>query len=226
MRLPRFAWLLIPLLLMGVCLLQRSPHWTRAQPSSVPLVPAIADPMKAPQVLFSERGAGSAGVSPAFDPTKAPHTLFSGLWRVDANFESTIHIKNSSVVAPVEVAPVLYMADGTEYDLAPVTIPTTGTSMVSVNQALVQAPPALRAHLSSYGSAALRYQGIPMSVTAKIEMLDATRSLLFTASFIRSMIQGGMSKGGTKTLEGVWWRHDAGVTASSASPTVLQRPSQ
>ena len=134
---------------------------------------------------------------------------------MDGNFESTIHIKNSLVVAPVQVTPVLYMADGTEYDLPLVNIPTTGTAMVSVNQALAQAPPAVRAHLSPYGSAALRYQGIPMSVTAKIEMLDATRSLLFTASFMRSMVAPGMSKaamkGATQTLEGVWWRHDPGV---------------
>jgi hypothetical protein len=138
-RLPRFAWLLIPLLLISFSPVQRNPHLTRAQASAapaqgslVPVAPAIADAMNAPQVLFS------------------------GLWRVDGNFESVIHIKNSSVVAPVEVAPVLYMADGTEYDLPPVIIPTTGTSMLSVNRALAQAPPAVRAHLSPYGSAALR----------------------------------------------------------------------
>ena len=62
---------------------------------------------------------------------QAPQMLFSGLWRVDGSFESMIHIKNSSVVAPVEVTPILYMADGAEHDLPPLTIPTTGTSGVS-----------------------------------------------------------------------------------------------
>jgi hypothetical protein len=45
---------------------------------------------------------------------KAPQMMFSGLWRVDGNFQSTIHMKNSLVVAPVQVTPVLCMADGTE----------------------------------------------------------------------------------------------------------------
>src|SRR5262249_53910704 len=134
MRLPRFTWLLIPLLLIGVYFLQHTPHSTRAQANAASaqaslarMAPAMADPMKAPQMMFS------------------------GLWRVDGNFESTIHIKNSLVVAPVEVTPVLYMADGTEYDLAPLLVPTTGTTMVSVNRALAQAPPLVRAHLSPYG---------------------------------------------------------------------------
>jgi hypothetical protein len=190
MRIPRSAWLLIPLLLIGVYLLQHNPHSTRAQAGVTPAIPMIGGTM---------------------DPMQAPQTLFSGLWRVDGNFDSMIHIKNSSVVAPVQVTPVLYMADGAEYELPPVIVATTGTSMLSVNRALAQAPPAVRAHLSPYGSAALRYRGIPMSVVGKIEMLDARRSQLFTASFMRSMMPGGMSKGTMHTLEGLWWRRDPGV---------------
>jgi hypothetical protein len=166
MRIPRSAWLLIPLPLIGVYLLQHNPHSTRAQARvtrTIPMIGGATNPVQAPQMLFSGRSAGSAGslprpvgVSPAIDPMQAPQTLFSGLWRVDGNFESMIHIKNSSVVAPVEVTPVLYMADGAEYELPPVIVATTGTSMLSVNRALAQAPPAVRAHLSPYGSAALR----------------------------------------------------------------------
>jgi hypothetical protein len=192
MRIPRFTWLLIPLLLTGVYFHQRNPHLTRAQASpaqasGTPVVPAIAVPV----------------VPLTADPMKRPHVLFSGLWRVDGNFESTIHIENSLVVAPVEVTPVLYMADGAEYDLTPVIVPTAGTSMLSVNEALAQAPPPIRAHLSSYGSAALLYRGLAMSMAAKIEMLDAPRSQLFTASFMRSVMPGGMSKGAMQTLEGL-----------------------
>ena len=141
---------------------------------------------------------------------KAPQTIFSGLWRVDSNFESTIHIKNSLVVGPLQVTPVLYMADGTEYDLAPVLVPTTGTTMVSVNRALAQAPPAVQGHLSPYGSAALRYRGLPMSVAGVVDMLDAPRSLLFSASFMMPMMAQGM-KAGMQTLEGLWWRRNPGV---------------
>jgi len=187
---PRFAWLLIPLLLVGVYFLQHNPQSSRAQASLTAAIPVIGGPMAGPQ------------------------TMFSGLWRVDGNFESTIHIKNSLVVAPVQLTPVLYMADGTEYDLPPVDIPATGTCEVSVNGALAQAPPSARTHLSLYGSAVLRYRGIPTSVSAKIAMLDAPRSLLFSASYKMAMMYGGMSEGtkdAIETLEGLWWRRDPAV---------------
>ena len=189
MRLSRFAWLLVPLLLFGVYSLQRNPHLTRAQTRVTPGIRVMSGPV---------------------DPMKAPQMMFSGLWRVDGNFQSTIHMKNSLVVAPVQVTPVLYMADGTEYDLPPVNVHTTGTRAVNVNRALAQAPPAVRAHLSSYGSAALRYRGLPMTVAGVVDMLDAPRSLLFSASFMMPMMTQGTTDG-TQTLEGLWWRWDSRV---------------
>ncbi len=56
------------------------------------------------------------------------YSLFCGLWRVDRGFVSTIHVKNSLVVGPLEVTPVLFMADGTEYDLPAVTLATAGAA--------------------------------------------------------------------------------------------------
>jgi hypothetical protein len=46
------------------------------------------------------------GASPA--ATLQTQTLVSGLWRVDGAFESTIRIKNSLIVGPIDVSPVLY----------------------------------------------------------------------------------------------------------------------
>src|SRR5216684_2521379 len=45
------------------------------------------------------------------------YTMYSGLWRTDGAFVSTAHIKNVLITAPLAVTPILYMADGTEYDL-------------------------------------------------------------------------------------------------------------
>ena len=57
--------------------------------------------------------------------------------------------------------------------------------------------------------------GLPYSVSAKIAMLDAPRSLLFSASYKTAMMMyGGMSEGtkdAMQTLEGLWWRHDPRV---------------
>jgi hypothetical protein len=37
-------------------------------------------------------------------------------------------------------------------------VPTAGTTQINVNDALSYAPPAMAAHLSEYGNAALHYQ--------------------------------------------------------------------
>ena len=135
-------------------------------------------------------------------------TMVGGLWRVDGNFESTIRIKNSLVVGPLTVTPVLYMADGTPYTLPAVTVPTAGVAVVDVNQALAQAEPILGTHLSQFGSAALTWQYTsPGHVVASVQMLDSPDSLVFTVPF--SPVQGGA--GGLQTARGLWWRNDSGV---------------
>src|SRR5437867_7822387 len=86
------------------------------------------------------------------------HTLYCGLWRTDGGFVSTIRIKNSLVVAPLEVSPTLYMEDGTAYPLPPVNLAIAGVATVNVNQALSLAPPSIARHLSKYGSVGLVYR--------------------------------------------------------------------
>lgn len=72
--------------------------------------------------------------------TVSTYTLYCGLWRVDNGFVSTLHIKNALIVAALSVTPVLFMADGTEYDLPDVQLATGGTGNVNVNGALAKAP--------------------------------------------------------------------------------------
>lgn len=111
-------------------------------------------------------------------------TLSAGLWRVDRGFESTIRIKNSLVVSGLTVVPVLYLADGAAYELAPVALPTAGVATVSVNQALAGAPPEIIGHLSEFGSAVLRYRyPRPAAVLGSIQMLDIHQSLVFSYPF-------------------------------------------
>ena len=56
MRISRFAWLLIPLLLIGVYFLQHDPQSTRAQARVTPAIPVVGapiDPMQATEMVFS-----------------------------------------------------------------------------------------------------------------------------------------------------------------------------
>jgi hypothetical protein len=68
-------------------------------------------------------------------PTEV-HVLYSGLWRTDGGFVSTIRVKNVLVVAPMDVTPVLFMADGTPYMLSPVHIAVFGVATVNINDPL------------------------------------------------------------------------------------------
>jgi len=124
---------------------------------------------------------------PASTPAQAnkTYTLYSGLWRTDGSFVSTIRIKNVLVVAPMDVTPVLFMADGTPYMLASVHVAVSGVATVNINDALAAAPPATASHTSQFGSAALIYSyPSPGHVTASMAVIDASRSLSYTSPFL------------------------------------------
>src|SRR5947208_13663040 len=94
---------------------------------------------------------------PASTPAQAnkTYTLYSGLWRTDGSFVSTIRIKNVLVVAPMDVTPVLFMADGTPYMLRSVHVPVSGVVTVNVNDALASAPQSVAGHVSQFGIVSL-----------------------------------------------------------------------
>lgn len=80
--------------------------------------------------------AGSSGMSAAMHmPPPMPQSVYAGLWRVDHTFTASIHIKNTMVGNSVQVTPVLFMADGTEYDLSPVSLGPNAAADVDVNKA-------------------------------------------------------------------------------------------
>lgn len=200
MRRTKLSLLLVAAFLVAAYALHRSPRFTRAQAVS-----------SSPQ-----KQGGTAA-----DLPKKTYTLFAGIWRVDGDFVSTIHIKNSLVVGPIEVTPVLYMADGTGYSLPTVTLATAGVAVVNVNQALTQAQPRIAKHLSQYGSVALRYRySGPGHVLASIQLLNIPESLSFTYSF--NDVREGAS--GPQMVEGLWWRRDPDVGGFVSIANVTDEP--
>ena len=59
-----------------------------------------------------------------------------GFWRTDQGFKSELVLTNVVKTESVVVTPVLYLALGTRYQLAPVTLPPLGVARVSINDAL------------------------------------------------------------------------------------------
>jgi IPT/TIG domain len=139
------------------------------------------------------------------------YTLYTGFWRTDGSFVSTIRVKNVLAVAPIDVTPVLFMADGTPHMLSSVHIAVSGVATVNVNDALAKVPSSIARHVSQFGSAALIYSyPSPGHVTAQVAAIDASRSLSYTYPFAASM---NMPRHDSKQiLEGLWWKHDSGVT--------------
>jgi hypothetical protein len=130
-----------------------------------------------------------------------------GLWRTDTGFTSTIQIKNRLVTGPMTVSPALFMADGTEYDLPAVNLPTAGVATVNINNALASLPAALASHLSQYGSATLRFTGFPFAIIAQTTFGSPSLSLSYMAPFTAI----ATAEPAAQTLEGLWWARDAGV---------------
>ena len=139
------------------------------------------------------------------------YTLYSGFWRADGSFVSTIRIKNVLVVASMDVTPVLFMEDGTPYMLSSVHVPVSGVTTVNINDSLAAAPRSIASHVSQFGSAAVIYSyPSPGHVTAQIAAIDASRSLSYSYPFIEPVNMPGHDS--RQVLEGLWWKHDQGVT--------------
>src|SRR5579859_3346014 len=153
--------------------------------------------------------------------------LDGAFWRTDAGFRATIRISNIVQTATINVTPVLFMSDGTEFVLPAVDLEPAGVATVNVNDALLHAPPDVASHLSSFGSAALRFQWPWASaINGAIRSVDVPRSLTYSNPFQPSMAtnarirerRSGAKKGQSAaqkaadlspqnvTLEGLWWK--------------------
>src|SRR5260370_6095132 len=148
------------------------------------------------------------------------HTLSGGFWRVDGGFVSTLRIKNNLVVAPLQVMPTLYMADGTRYPLPPVKLAVGGSASISINDALLQAAASIPGHIPEFGSVEVTYQhSSPGHVMAFVQALDVPRSLSLEWPLMEKMtplpgVSEAMPAPGPQTVEGLWWKRDAGVSGS------------
>jgi hypothetical protein len=190
--------------------------------------------------LSSYGGANSQAASQGKAPHKIPtrpklyppavaHELDGAFWRTDGGFRATIRVTNIVQTAPIKVTPVLFMADGTEYILPEIKLQPAGVATVSINDALSNAPPEITAHLSHFGSAALRFQwSWASAISGTIRNLDVQRSLTHSNPFRLSMATdvnarahrlGAGKKRRVKTnerpldlspkavsIEGLWWK--------------------
>jgi hypothetical protein len=92
---------------------------TSAPPQSPPKVMAPHRPI-APKVVKPKSLAGTATL----------RSMVGGLWMTDANFKSSIYLKNVVETSAVTVTPILYLSNGTKYTLTDVTLEPSGTAIL------------------------------------------------------------------------------------------------
>jgi hypothetical protein len=183
--------------------------------------------------LTSEAQAPPKAPAPTVPKNLEEFSAYSALWRTDQNFRSTVHLSNQLSVAEIDAVLTIYMADGTSWDLPTVHLAKSAVTTVDLNAAIASAPKKVQSHLSSYGSARLRYQyAWQGAILANISILDEVRSLEYMSPFTFPPNQGKGetipaklrefrdSANGT-TYEGLWFRegHNGGGFIGLANTT-------
>ena len=95
-----------------------------------PNLSLAAEPAQPPQPRASEQGPKKI-IPKQWHRPPAAYEITGGLWRVDHSFEARLQIKNHIQLASVTATPVLFMADGTEYALAPTELEPAGVTSLS-----------------------------------------------------------------------------------------------
>ncbi len=138
----------------------------------------------------------------------APQEIFDGLWRIDRGFTSIIQIKNTLTTGPMDVTPVVYMADGKEYVMPVAHLDTAAVETLNVKRMITQfVPDRAVGHLSRHGSVSLRFNGTSKAILASMVITNEKASLSYLSQFSAPAV--GLDA--PKTLEGLWWKRDLKV---------------
>jgi len=156
-------------------------------------------------------------------------TMVGGLWMIDANFKSSIYLRNVVETDPVKVTPVLYLSNGTKYFLPEVTVEPSGVAIVSINDALQKKGISPWSTLSGYVELQYTWPWDPFCAT--VRNIDTTHSLVFTFAFQPTLplplhLVHPAVKVSTFATEGMWWKQEPNVTGFVALANLSTRPTQ
>ena len=178
------------------------------------------------QAAFSNAGSNRPANPQAPSGYKTPlaqQRMAGGFWRADHTFQPTLIITNFLENIQLPVTPVLYAADGEEYQLPTVILAPAGVASIDIRAALNAVPDEIKDHFTEYGSAAIRYMWHwPGVASAMVQNRDVRRSLNFNFE-LRTLM--AMKHGASTTVqEGLWWKEDRGVSGFLALINVAPHP--
>jgi hypothetical protein len=153
--------------------------------------------------------------------------MIGGFWMIDANSKASIYLKNELETSAISVSPALFLSNGMRYDLAPVSLDPSATSVISINDALAKQGVAPWGILSGYVEVSYSWAWDPLCVT--VTSVDAVHSVIFTTGFqppVASDFPIHKTKfiAGLNTVEGLWWKPDANVTGFIALSNASNQP--
>ncbi|HET6217593.1 MAG TPA: Ig-like domain-containing protein [Acidobacteriaceae bacterium] len=144
-----------------------------------------------------------------------PRTMVGGLWKIDANYKSSIYLKNIVETDPVTVTPILYLSNGNKYTLPDVTVEPAGVAIISINDALQKKGISSWGTLSGYVEIQYSWPWDPFC--ASVRSVDTAHSLIFTyylrpTSPLPLHLVHPVAKTPTHLMEGMWWKQESNVT--------------
>lgn len=149
-------------------------------------------------------------------------SMVGGPWMVDANFKSTIYLKNVVETFPMTVIPVLHLSNAVKYALPAVTLQRGGTDIVDINAALENLGIASYATLSGYVELQYKWPWVPLC--AFIRDVDVTHSLIFTFGIQASGSLSATQQSASQLTEGLWWKQEANVTGFLTLTNISPQP--
>jgi hypothetical protein len=143
-----------------------------------------------------------------FPNPPTPQSMVGGLWMTDANFKSSIYLKNNVETDPITVTPILWLSNGKKLVLNEVKLDPAGVAVVSINQSLADHGIAFWATLSGYVEIQYTWPWNALCVT--VEDIDVSHSLVHTYGLRASSPDTPLSvppgSAQTQIFAGLWWK--------------------
>ena len=149
-------------------------------------------------------------------------SMVGGPWMVDANFKSTIYLKNVVETAPITVTPVLHLSNAAKYVLPAVTLQPGGTDFLDIGAGLQSLGIASYATLSGYVE--LQYQWPWVPLCAFIRDVDVAHSMIFTFGIQAPGSVSATQQSASQVTEGLWWKQEPNVTGFLTLTNISAQP--
>jgi len=181
---------------------------------ALPLLLTATLAAQQPKVLAPHKPVAPRVENPKPWPKPASlRSMVGGMWMTDANFKSSIYLKNGIGISSLTVAPILYLSNGTKYTLPSVTLEPSGTAVVNINDALREQGIAPWATLVGYLE--VQYNSFYDPLCVVINSVDTEHSLIFTSSLRPAQLPPHASSAAAQpghTFEGMWWKEESSVS--------------